>query len=99
MPKMLESEVIKLLHARKGLLQMRHFSHCLALSVLLVICGFQDSAHAYLDPGTGSMVLQLLLGGIAGAAVILKLYWRRFVGLFRGHAREESEHSSSEDQK
>jgi hypothetical protein len=40
-----------------------------------------------------------LLGGIAGAVVILKLYWRRFVGLFRGHAPEESEHSSSEDQK
>ena len=26
-------------------------------------------AHAYLDPGTGSMILQVLLGGIAGAAV------------------------------
>jgi hypothetical protein len=40
-----------------------------------------------------------LLGGIAGVVVILKLYWSRFVGLFRGHAREESEHCSSEDQK
>ena len=34
-------------------------------------------AWAYLDPGTGSMMLQLLLGGIAGAMVVGKLYWQR----------------------
>jgi hypothetical protein len=37
-------------------------------------------AWAYLDPGTGSMLLQLLLGGIAGAMVMGKLYWHRFRG-------------------
>jgi hypothetical protein len=37
-------------------------------------------AWAYLDPGTGSMMLQLLLGGIAGAMVMGKLYWHRFRG-------------------
>ena len=35
-------------------------------------------AWAYLDPGTGSMMLQLLLGGIAGAMVVGRLYWHRF---------------------
>jgi hypothetical protein len=35
-------------------------------------------AWAYLDPGTGSMMLQVLLGGIAGAVVVGKLYWYRF---------------------
>jgi hypothetical protein len=34
-------------------------------------------AWAYLDPGTGSMMLQLLLGGVAGAMVVGKLYWQR----------------------
>ena len=78
---------------------MKHLGNFLAISITLIVFGFENSAQAYLDPGTGSMVLQLLLGGIAGAVVILKLYWRRFVGLFRGNSREESEHSSSEDQK
>lgn len=36
-------------------------------------------ARAYLNPDQGSILLQLLLGGVAGAAVILKLYWRRLV--------------------
>ena len=42
-----------------------------------------QSAHAYLDPGTGSMMLQLLVAGLAGLAVALKLQWKRFRGLFR----------------
>ena len=32
-------------------------------------------ALAYLDPGSGSMLLQLLLGGIAGIAVLLRIFW------------------------
>jgi hypothetical protein len=31
----------------------------------------------YIDPGTGSLILQLLLGGIASAWVVLKLFGRR----------------------
>ena len=34
---------------------------------------------AYMDPGTGSLFLQLLLGGVAGAALIVKLYWHRLL--------------------
>ena len=40
------------------------------------------SAQAYLDPGTGSLLLQLVLGGAAGAAVIAKLYWHRALEFF-----------------
>jgi hypothetical protein len=31
----------------------------------------------YIDPGSGSMILQVMLGGIAAAAVALKVFWRR----------------------
>jgi Na+/proline symporter len=34
-------------------------------------------AYAYVDPGTGSMLVQLLTGGTAGALVLARLYWRR----------------------
>jgi hypothetical protein len=51
-----------------------------------------SAALAYLDPGSGSMLLQLVLGGLAGLAVIAKLYWHRLLGLFGRHApQEESE--------
>ena len=42
-----------------------------------------STAHAYLDPGTGSMVLQVVLGGIAGIAILGKLFWNRFKELFK----------------
>lgn len=51
--------------------------------VLLYTVAFAKHALAYLDPGSGSMMLQLLLGGIAGVVVILKLYWKSFVSLFQ----------------
>ena len=37
--------------------------------------------YAYLDPGSGSMILQAIAGGVAAVAVLGKFYWRRFLGL------------------
>jgi hypothetical protein len=35
--------------------------------------------YAYLDPGIGSMMLQVIAGGLAAAAVTAKVYWRRLL--------------------
>ena len=48
-------------------------------------------AYAYLDPGTGSMLVQLLLGGVAGVLVVGKLYWHRIKGFF---GLQPSQHAS-----
>jgi hypothetical protein len=32
---------------------------------------------AYLDPGTGSMVLQIIVGGVAAIGVAGRYYWQR----------------------
>lgn len=47
--------------------------------VILVAALLPAQAFAYLDPGTGSMLAQVILGGLAGLAVVLKLFWHRFV--------------------
>ena len=51
---------------------------------------------AYLDPGTGSMLVQLLVGGLAAAAVAVKLYWYRILRLLR--IRKDPELSTAKDQ-
>ena len=43
----------------------------------------RDTVFAYLDPGSGSMLVQLLVGGVAAAAVALKLYWYKLLRLLR----------------
>lgn len=40
-------------------------------------------ALAYIDATSGGLLIQLLLGGLAGVGVIVKLYWRKLVGIFR----------------
>ena len=42
-----------------------------------------EPAHAYLDPTTGSILLQGLLAGVAGVVVVLRLYWARVKAFFR----------------
>lgn len=53
-----------------------------AAAALLFLLATTTPAHAYLDPGTGSMLLQLLLGGVGGALVVGKLYWARLKEVF-----------------
>ena len=50
-----------------------------------------STAQAYLDPGTGSMILQVLLGGVAGVALAGKLYWHRLLSLLGIKRRDELE--------
>ena len=39
---------------------------------------------AYVDPGTGSFVIQIVVAGIIGAAVTARRYWHRIKALFGG---------------
>ena len=38
---------------------------------------------AYIDPGSGSMLLQIILGGVAAIGVTAKLTWRRVLHALR----------------
>ena len=38
---------------------------------------------AYIDPGSGSLIAQLFVGGVAGAVVAGKVWWSRLTGMFR----------------
>ncbi|MFK3984668.1 hypothetical protein ACI2K4_30380 [Micromonospora sp. NPDC050397] len=44
---------------------------------------------AYLDAGSGSLIVQAVIGGAAGVAVAAKLYWRRIFGRFRRQPAEK----------
>ena len=53
------------------------------LVLILILLVFPEPVFAYIDPGSGSMILQLLLAGVAGLGMAVKLYWRRITGIFR----------------
>lgn len=39
-------------------------------------------AHAYLDPGTGSLIVQSIIGSIAGGLAVIGIYWRKIKNFF-----------------
>ena len=49
----------------------------LPILTLLFATLLSSTAWAYLDPGSGSMLLQVVLGGVAAVGVVAKLYWHR----------------------
>ena len=49
------------------------------------------SLLAYLDPGSGSVLLQALLGGIAAIAITGKLWWHRLLTVLRIRKPEADE--------
>lgn len=49
-------------------------------------------AYAYLDPNASSVLLQVILGGVAGVAIALRLLWSRIRAAFtRGGSTPEAE--------
>jgi hypothetical protein len=46
---------------------------------------------AYIDPGSGSMLLQMLLGGVAGVAVAVRMYWHRLRAFFGSRSNNTPE--------
>ena len=42
-----------------------------------------SEAHAYLDPGTGSIILQAILAFIAGCLSTISLWWGNFKNFFK----------------
>ncbi len=43
---------------------------------------------AYVDPGTGSLILQALIAALAGAVVVITSYWQKIRAFFRRSSRD-----------
>ena len=48
-------------------------------------------ASAYLDPGTGSMIVQALIAAFAAVSVSIGIFWRRLIAFFGRRNKEDSD--------
>ncbi len=53
---------------------------------------------AYIDPGTGSYLLQILLAGALGGALAIKIFWKRIKIFFAGLFGKKDASASAERQ-
>jgi hypothetical protein len=67
------------------------------LQAFLVLTMGTGPALAYIDPGTGSIILQAIAGGV----IAVSLFWRRLVhrvkGFFKPSAPDHREHPQRSD--
>ncbi len=54
--------------------------------------------QAYLDPGSGSYLLQLLIAGLLGGAFAIRASWGKIKNFFRRKPKSEEEVSSDDEQ-
>lgn len=57
------------------------FKDVVILTVILLLCSV-CKAYAYIDPGTGSYIIQVMIGGLLGGAFALKVYWKKVRAYF-----------------
>lgn len=64
----------------------------IVLVVALLAVGLSPGAAlAYIDPGTGSFVIQGIIAAVVGAGFAIKIFWRRIVSTLTGKAPAEDD--------
>lgn len=56
----------------------------------LALC-FPQPVHAYIDPGTGSFIIQMLMAGALGLFFTLKVFWKKIITYFKNLFRTQNE--------
>jgi hypothetical protein len=63
------------------------------LLFIFLLISYGSPAYAYLDPGTGSLLIQGLIGGIAAAMSFISIYWQKIKAFF---SKEKTEIESND---
>ena len=64
------------------------------LFLIFGLISYTFPAYAYLDPGTGSMLVQGLIGGVAVVMSFLSIYWQKVKAFF---SKEEADTDTAEE--
>jgi hypothetical protein len=60
---------------------MRVINAAIFVALFMLVSELSGELHAYLDPGSGSMLIQVILGVIVGGLALVRLYWQRLMAL------------------
>ena len=74
----------------RGLLVASLFAAAAVLDASGLLPAQPELQLAYLDPGSGSFMIQALIAALAGVAVTLRAYWSRIRSFFGAEAPEEA---------
>ena len=61
------------------------------ISIFFVFDLLYSNAYAYIDPGTGSIILQALIGALAAAGAAISIYWSKVKSFFQKKKNEKKD--------
>ena len=61
----------------------------LIFAFILVLSIAPQKAYAYLDPGTGSYLIQIIIASVAGAGYLIKANWGRIRAILSKKNKKE----------
>jgi hypothetical protein len=61
---------------------IKTFTQSIIFFTILFLLFFPQKAYAYLDPGTGSLIFQMIIAFLLGASFVIKVYWRKIKAFF-----------------
>lgn len=64
--------------------------------MLTVFTASEIPAEAYLDPGTGSYIFQIIIAFLVGSLFAVKMFWSRLIGIFKRPFLKKSSNKSDE---
>ena len=72
----------------------------ITIFVLIFIClVVPRRVHAYIDPGTGNYLLQIIMAALFGALFAIKVFWTKIKGMLAGvqaHLFKQKQHRMEE---
>ena len=65
----------------------------IAATGAILIASSAGPALAYIDPVTGSIIIQTIVGGLAAVAVAIRSVRLKIIGLFRSKPQDDTENA------
>jgi hypothetical protein len=63
------------------------------IRLFLLLIFFSMNSYAYLDPGTGSLIIQSLIAAIAGGMYTIKIYWYSITDFFNKKDKKDKKNN------
>jgi hypothetical protein len=68
---------------------MGNIKRGILLLLLIIMLAFPQAVYGYLDPGTGSYVIQIVLAALLSIGVGVRIFWGKIKGIFKKKSPEK----------
>tara|TARA_B100000579_G_C22196342_1_gene560916 strand:- start:296 stop:502 length:207 start_codon:yes stop_codon:yes gene_type:complete len=59
--------------------------------IIFFIFILTNEANAYIDPGSGSIIIQAIIGGLAAAGTTITIYWNKIKRFFSKNKKNSND--------